>query len=97
MQMTAREYVLTAMQKNEGALAGVPGYHMTKPFTKFDGPLVTRIHPGTKKTFIDYEVKRKNSVPDAKYNVSYDWTAHKKANFSLDKRHTLATDIERKA
>ena len=96
MQMTAREYVLTAMQKND-AIGGVPGYNMTKPFTRFDQPLVTRIHKGTKKTFIDHEVKLKNAVPDAKYDVSIDWTRHKKSNFSMDKRHTLATDIERKA
>lgn len=36
-------------------------------------------------------------VPDAKYNVSIDWTKNKHSNFSRDKRHTLATDIERRA
>jgi len=35
MQMTAREYVLTAMKKSEIS-GGVPGYNMPKPLTKFD-------------------------------------------------------------
>ena len=96
MQITAREYVLTAMKKNE-TLGGVQGYNMTKPTTNFDRPLFTKIHAGTKKTFIDQEVKLKNAVPDAKYDVSYDWTRNKKSDFSIDKRHTLATDIQRQA
>ena len=45
--MTAREYVLTALKKNEAAI-GVEGYRMTRPVTKFDGPLIKKIHDGKK-------------------------------------------------
>ena len=96
MQMTAREYVLTTMKKND-TMGGIQGYTMTKPFTKFDKPLDVLIHAGKKKTFVDDEVKMKSFVPEAKYNVSIDWTKNKRSNFSKDMRHTLATDIERKA
>ena len=65
--------------------------------TRFDHPLVTKIHSGKKKTFIDDEVKVRKHVPDAKYNVSIDWSSDKRPNFNKDMRHTLATDIERKA
>lgn len=96
MNMTTREYVLTAMKKNDLS-DGISGYNMTKPLTKFDQPLVTRIHGGKKKTYLDLEVKLKSSVPDAKYNLMIDWTQDKKSNFNRDKRHTMATDAERVA
>ena len=51
--MTARDFVLSAMQKGGDVSAGISGYHMTKPVTGFDKPVYTRIHPGQKKTFID--------------------------------------------
>ena len=52
---------------------------------------------GKKKTFVDDAIKFKRHVPAANYNVSFDWTVDKHNNFSKDKRHTLATDIERLA
>ena len=92
--MTAREYVLTAMKKNEIS-EGVAGYNMTKPLTNFDGPLITKMHAGKKKTYLDHEIKLKSGVPDAKYDMMIDWTKDKRGNFSRDKRHTMATDAER--
>ena len=65
--------------------------------TNFDKPLSTRIHPGKKKTFVDDEVKRKSIVPDAKYNLSYDWAKNKTPNFNKEFRGTIATDIEKSA
>ena len=94
--MTAREYVFSGMKKYENN-TGVDGYRMTKPFTNFDGPLVKKIHAGKNETYIDLVVKAKSIVPEAKYDISYDWMMNKRSNFSKDKRHTLATDIERKA
>lgn len=71
------------------------GYELNRTTTKFDGPLVTKIHAGKKKTFVDDAIKFKKHVPDANYNISFDWIAAKHPNFNKDKRHTLATDIER--
>ena len=34
-------------------------------------------------------------MPPANYNIAYDWTIRSKSNFSKDKRHTIATDIEK--
>ena len=76
MQMTAREYVLASMKKSDIAM-GIEGYRASKPFTNFDGPLIKKIHDGKKKTFIDFEVRAKSIVPEAKYNVSYDWTTNR--------------------
>lgn len=67
---------------------------MPKPFTKFDQPLETKIHAGKKKTYIDYEIKMKSVVPDAKYDLTIDWTQNKRSNFAKDMRHTMATDAE---
>ena len=93
--MTAREYVLASMKKSD-ITTGVEGYLMTKPFTPFDGPLIKKIHDGKKRTYIDFEVRAKSIVPEAKYNISYDWaTKGGNSNFCKDKRHTMATDIER--
>lgn len=95
MTMTAREFVLSSLKKEEEY--GIDGYFLARTMTKFDKPLVTQIHAGKKKTFIDDEVKSKKHVPDANYNVSIDWSENKKANFSKDYRHTIATDIIKKA
>ena len=42
-------------------------------------------------------MRAKSIVPEAKYNVSYDWSSNNRSNFSKATRHTMATDIERKA
>lgn len=89
--MTARDFVLNQMGKKNQI--GVEGYTLANTMTAFDGPLVTRIHAGKKKTFIDDEVKAKKHVPEANYNVSLDWTRDKRSNFSKGFRHTLATEI----
>ena len=94
--MTARDFVLNSVGKKQ-MVGGVEGYVLAKTMTNFDKPLATKIHPGKKKTFIDDEVKVKAIVPDAKYNLNFDWAADKRSNFSKDFRHTLATDIERHA
>jgi len=66
--------------------------------TPFDKPFSTKIHPGKKKTFIDECIKTKSFVPSANYSIpGYDWALNKKSDFNKDFRHTLATDIERKA
>ena len=93
--MTSREYVISQLQKNQDY--GVEGYELKRTLTKFDGPLVTKIHAGKKKTFVDDAIRFKKHVPDANYNVQYDWIAEKHPNFNKDKRHTIATDIQRKA
>ena len=92
--MTARDFVMATLKKDNDQF-GVDGYLLAKTMTKFDKPLVTRIHNGKKKTFVDMEVKAKKHVPDAHYNVSIDWTANKKSNFNRDMRHTIPTDIAR--
>lgn len=97
MQMTVREFVLSSMKKSDSPLGGIQGYTMMKPVTKLDKPLDVMIRPGKKKTFVDDEVKLKSFVPEAKYNVSIDWTRNTRSNFNKDRRHTLASDIERKA
>ena len=93
--MTARDFVMQSLNKESDF--GIKGYHMARTLTKLDGPLVARIHAGKKKTFVDMAVKEKAFVPPANYNVQYDWTANKKSNFNRDVRHTIPTDIERKA
>lgn len=93
--MTAHDFVMSNMKKNESF--GVEGYLLAKTMTNFDKALATKIHAGKKRTFVDDAVKSKKHVPDANYNVSIDWTKDKKANFNKDFRHTIPTDIERKA
>ena len=93
MTMTARDFVMSSMKKNESF--GVDGYLLAKTMTNFDKPLAARIHAGKKKTFVDDAVKVKKHVPDANYNVSIDWTKDKKSNLCKDFRHTIPTDIER--
>lgn len=95
MNMTAREFVVSQIKKNE--LYGIEGYELNRTLTKFDQPLVTKIHAGKKKTFVDDAIRFKRHVPDANYNIAFDWVAQKHPNFSKDRRHTLATDIEHKA
>lgn len=90
--MTARDFVMSSMKKDSNF--GVQGYNLAKTLTCFDGPLVTKIHSGKKKTFVDDAVKEKLFVPDAKYNVTIDWAKNKKSDFAKGKRHTLATDAE---
>lgn len=36
----------------------------------------------------------KSVVPDAKYDLTIDWTQNKRSNFAKDMRHTMATDAE---
>ena len=91
--MTSRDFVVSQLQKNQDY--GIEGYELNRTLTKFDGPLITKIHMGKKKTFVDDAIKFKRHVPAANYNVSYDWTVDKHGNFNKDKRHTLASDIER--
>jgi hypothetical protein len=93
--MTAKEFVNIIMKKD--STMGVQGYQLAKTMTAFDGPLVAKIHAGKKKTFIDDEVKAKSHVPDARYNVTLDWTANKRSNMCKGFRHTLATEIEHEA
>ena len=75
---------------------GVDGYNLATTMTNFDKPICTKLVSGQKKTFVDDAVKAKRHVPDAKYDVSLNWVApNKRSNFCKDKRHTIATDIER--
>ena len=94
MNMTAREFVMQNVKKEDSF--GVEGYFLAKTLTSFDKPLVTKIHSGKKKTFVDDEVKLHNFVPGAKYEVMPTWNQpRQKSNLCKDKRHTIATDIER--
>lgn len=92
LAMTAKEFVIINMKKDSAM--GVQGYQLAKTMTVFDGPLVAKIHAGKKKTFIDDEVKAKSHVPDARYNLTVDWTANKRSAMCKGFRHTLATEIE---
>ena len=71
MNMTAREFVMQTVKKEDSF--GVEGYFLAKTLTSFDKPLVTKIHAGKKKTFVDDEVKLKSHVPGAKYEVQPIW------------------------
>ena len=58
--------------------------------------MVAKIHAGTKKTFVDYEIKSKKHVPDANYNVRTSLeNKRQRSNWCKDMRHTLATDCEK--
>ena len=106
--MTAKDFVMTSMNKN--STFGVPGYDPLRTRTNFDKDGISRkINPGdnipnSKKTFVDDIIKGTSFVPAAKYQISYDWdgrgidgTKTLKPDFSKEFRHTMATDIERKA
>ena len=95
MHWTAREFVKTCLKQNEDF--GIDGYSLSRTITPFDKPLAARIRPGKKKTYLDDEIRIKRHVPPANYNVAIDWTRDVKSNFSRDMRHTIPTDIERKA
>ena len=77
MNMTARDFVLTSMNKN--STFGIEGYNLVRTRTKFDKDGISRkINPGdnipnSKKTFIDDIMKLSSLVPAAKYQISYDW------------------------
>jgi hypothetical protein len=93
--MSVRDYVVTSMGPKADKDFGVNGYAIPKPWP-LEAPLSTIIHSGQKKTFVDYEIKSKQFVPDAKYDVRGNLADKRaKSDWNKDKRHTLATDVER--
>ena len=93
--MTVRDYVVTSLGTKADRDFGVSGYAIPKPWP-LEKPLSTIIHSGTKKTFVDYEIKSKKFVPDAKYDVRGNLADKRgKSDWNKDKRHTLATDVEK--
>ena len=96
MNMTTREFVLESIGKGSGT-HGVEGYNLAATVTNLDRSLCTKIHKGTKKTFIDDYLKEKKHVPAANYNVLHHPGAQSSIinAFSKDKRHTIPSDIEK--
>ena len=102
MNMTAKDFVMTSMNKN--STFGIEGYELVRTRTKFDKDGISRrINPGdmvanSKKTFVDDIIKVTGLVPAAKYKISYDWTGRGpdgtktlRPDFSKEFRHTMAT------
>ncbi len=62
--------------------------------TELDKPLLSKIFPGKKKTFIDDAVKEKAHVPPAKYEIYSDIiNVKRKSNLDKGPRNTLADEI----
>jgi len=62
--------------------------------TELDKPLVAKIWPGKKKTFLDDAVKEKEHVPPAKYDIINNIVnVRRKSNLDKGARNTLADDI----
>jgi len=62
--------------------------------TELDKPLVARIWPGKKKTFLDDAVKEKEHVPPAKYDIPSDLVnVRRRSNLDKGPRLTLADEI----
>ena len=62
--------------------------------TEFDKPLLSKILPGKKRTYIDDAVKEKAHVPAAKYEIISDIiNVKRKSNLDKGPRNTLADDI----
>ena len=108
MNMTAKDFVMTSMNKN--STFGIQGYELVRTRTNFDKDGISRrINPGdnipnSKKTFVDDITRITSLVPGSKYKISYDWSGRGidgsntlRPDFSKEFRHTMATDIERKA
>ena len=78
MNMTAKDFVLTSMNKN--STFGIQGYELVRTRTKFDKDGISRrINPGdnipnSKKTFVDDIQRITSLVPGSKYKISYDWS-----------------------
>jgi hypothetical protein len=74
---------------------GIDGYFLAKTAnTAFEKPLLAKILPGKKRTFIDEEIAKKKFVPPANYNIAKDMiiTGHK-SNLDKGARKTLVDDI----
>jgi hypothetical protein len=62
--------------------------------TELDKPLVSKIWPGKKKTYLDDAVKEKAHVPPAKYDIINDIiNVKRKSNLDKGPRNTLADEI----
>lgn len=60
-----------------------------------DKPLVAKIWPGKKKTYLDFEVKLKEHVPPAKYEILGSMiNERRKSNLDKGRRNTLPDEIE---
>ena len=66
LAMTVRDYVQSTLKNREEI--GIPGYHLQRT-TALDKPYQAVILPGKKRTYIDYNIKEKEFVPDADYDV----------------------------
>jgi len=74
---------------------GIDGYFLPKTAnTAYERPILTKILPGKKRTFIDEEVAKKKFVPPAIYEVAKSLiiTGHK-SNLDKGARKTLADEI----
>jgi hypothetical protein len=74
---------------------GVDGYFLAKTAnTAYEKPLLAKILPGKKRTFIDEEIARKKFVPPPIYEIAKSLiiTGHK-SNLDKGPRKTLADDI----
>lgn len=74
---------------------GIDGYFLPLTAnTAYEKPILSKILPGKKKTFIDEEVAKKKFVPAAIYEISKSLiiSGHK-SNLDKGARKTLADDI----
>lgn len=92
LAMSVRDYVQMGMKSAE---FGIDGYFLPKTAnTAYEKPLLAKILPGKKRTFIDEEIAKKKFVPPAIYEVAKSLiiSGHK-SNLDKGARKTLADDI----
>ena len=91
--MTAREFAVANLRDSDGL--GVEGYTVRRTL-EVETPRIAVMFPYKKQTFVDEAVKQKRWVPDAKYNVIPNMAdKNTRSAMCKDKRHTIATDIEK--
>ena len=90
--MTVKEFVQSSLKQKEEF--GIAGYNLVKT-TALDKPYKAIVLGAPKKTFVDFEVKRKSFVPDAKYEVRTEMEDKKhKSDWAKFDRVLIATDIQ---
>ena len=91
--MTAREFAVANLRDSDGL--GVQGYTVRRTL-EVEKARAAVMFPYKKHTFVDDAIKDKKWVPDAKYDVIPSMKdKNTRSGMCKDKRHTIASDIER--
>ena len=91
--MSVNDYVQYGLKRGKDDNFGVNGYKVAYT-CELDKPLVKKIHPGLRKTYVDDAIREKKIIPPAKYEIQGDLLDTKHKSFLCKApRRTMADEI----